>query len=141
MAKLPSFNTKRAGSISRWSAEVAEKAEAKDIRSVVSRLRLGDLDPKGREHRIGSTKTVRLDRQGNKSGGGAVLHVQLNDAKKLGIQGNVGTTVGQVVVSAEVFEAAADQHSNVQRNLVRVTRSALILSCHSNGRSLEIVLR
>ena len=142
MAKLPTFKASRKGSIRRYDADVAKLAKEPDVRRAVAKLTFGHLDPKGKEGRVANAGTVRLDRQGNVSGGGANLQVQLNDPKKLGVAKNKGTTIGQVVVTADVFLAAHDcPEPNVRTALVRVVRAALLKSHASGGGAFFVAVK
>lgn len=145
MAKLPVFSSLSTSSkIRGFSAQVYRRASTMDIRLVVARLTIGDLDPNGRERNIGSEQTVRLDRQANISGGGANLQIQVNNAalEGIAIHREQRTTIAQVIVPATIFEAAwnCPEH-NIRRHLERTVRAALVSGCDGMGLTWTIAAK
>jgi hypothetical protein len=127
------------GVIRSYSQAAADAIDSTDVRHVVSRLCYDNLDPNGREHRVASRGTARLDRQGNPTGGGANLQVQLNDPQEHGLPRNTRTSIAQVVVPQTIFELANNcEERNVRTHLESVVRSALLKSSQSKGRSYVI---
>ncbi len=145
MPALPHFSPKRDAVVIRGFSptKVLPRANAADVRAVVSALAFEHLDPGGREvtdignfQRRNRAITVRLDRQANTSDGAANLQVQVNDVALAGVRlaANEGTTIAQVLVPAAVYRAAFTcPQQNVRAHLVSVARSALLASYGSNG--------
>ena len=134
MPPIPQFRARRTTRIRGYQADARRAASNNDIRQVVGHLRYGHLDPNGRELRIASHGTVRLDRQANTTDGAANLQVQLNDTPG-GRRNTGGTTIGQVLIPPDVYDLAHSHpiDSGVREQLTSVTRSALIQSCDSGG--------
>jgi hypothetical protein len=150
MAKLPHFSLENDNvRIRGFSQRVRNVANDVDIRSVVSALSFGHLDPAGREitdignlQRKWPSISVRLDRQANTTDGSANLQVQVNDSALRRIQLNriEGTTIAQVIVPAAVYRTAFSCHeSNIRLHLENIVRSALLQSSNSFGFQYRIV--
>lgn len=134
MAKLPRFVAERDRAIRAFAQLASDAAHGTDVRYVTSRLRYNHLDPAGREMRIASRATVRLDRQCNPSSGGANLQVQLNEPSPVRLPQGVGTTIAQVIVPQTIYELAHRcPQPNVRTHLESVVRSALLQSAASHG--------
>lgn len=152
MPKLPHFSPVRDNArIRGFSQRVRNLANEIDIRSVVSALTFGHLDPVGREITdIGHFQTggrsrvisVRLDRQANTTDGSANLQVQVNNSAlaRIHLNSAEGTTIAQVIVPANVYRSAFSCHeTNVRTHLENVVRSALLQSGNSFGFQYSIV--
>ena len=149
MAKLPHFRWVKDVIMFRgYSPRVRSWANDVDIRTVVSALRIGHLDPAGREITdIGNWEdetpdiSVRLDRQANTTGGAANLQVQVNNAAfRGGLNQGERTTIAQVIVPAPVYGTAMSCHeTNIRDHLENVVRSALLESSGSFGFQYTIV--
>jgi len=151
MPRLPRFGSREDTLMIRgFSADVRALADRVEVRHAVSGLRFAHLDPDGREitdignlQRADAEITVRLDRQSNPSAGGANLQLQVNAGALRRLRGGAGrgTTVAQVIVPASIYRVAFTcPESNVQRQLERETRGALLRSFASEGYGYSIVL-
>lgn len=137
--KQPLFRAKiqAKGAIRGWRKEIHATAEAKDVRQVVGTLKEAHLGPRGKMGTLATRATVRLDRQEPRKF--TNLQVQVNGLTKK--QAGGGTTVAEVIIAAEVFEAA-DRHPdrrNAVNQLVNLARSALIKSFTAGGKGFCIV--
>ena len=150
MAKLPHFSSEKGSSkIRGFSQRVRNLAKETDIRSVVSALSFGHIDPLGREitdignfQRRRPDVSVRLDRQANATDGSANLQVQVNASAmtRIRLKEAEGTTVAQVLVPRRIYRAAFSSHErNVRTHLENVVRSALLQSSKSHGFPYRIV--
>lgn len=139
MAKLPTFRAQRSTPIRGFSMPASAAANQVDVRTVVSRVNYSHLDPAGREMRIASQQTVRLDRQPNPTGGGANLQIQLNDQANAKLPKGAGTTIAQVLIPKSVYDIANTCHErNVHEHLASTVRSALLESAKSLGSAYTI---